>query len=65
MKDTPNKTYKREVAGALLVALMAAHVWGVFNPQAAAAATTLTLPVFAFAGGAFGLDAAFKQRNRQ
>jgi len=58
---TERKTYKRETAGVMLVFLMGAHVWGVFDPQAAQMANFMTLPVFTFAGGAFALDAVFKQ----
>jgi hypothetical protein len=58
------KTYKREVALALLVILFGLFGWGVFDPEAMQAAMFLTLPVFTFAGGAFALDAAFKQRPR-
>lgn len=58
----PNaKTYKREVAVAMLVYLFAFFLWGVFEPRADEAARFLTLPVFTFAAGAFGLDALAKQ----
>lgn len=55
------KTYKREVAGAMLVFLGGLFVWGVWVPEAAQAATYLTLPIFTFAAGAFAIDAVFKQ----
>lgn len=55
------KTYKRETAGGLLVFLMGLFVWGVWEPMAFEAAQFLTLPVFTFAGGAFGMDAYAKQ----
>ena len=55
------KTYKREVAASMLVALFGFFVWGVFAPVAFEAAKFLTLPVFTFAGGAYGMDAWSKQ----
>jgi len=56
-----NKTYKREVAGGMLVFLGVMFVWGVGNEVAIEAARFLTLPIFTFAGGAFAIDAVFKQ----
>lgn len=56
-----SKTYKRELATGMLVFLGAFFLWGVENAQAAEAARYLTLPIFTFAGGAFGLDAWAKQ----
>lgn len=57
-----HKTYKRETAITLLMFLGGLFVWGVFGNEAAAdAARFLTLPVFAFAGGAFGMDALAAQ----
>jgi hypothetical protein len=58
------KTYKREVAGSMLVFLGSLFVWGVGNAEAAQAARFLTLPIFTFAGGAFAIDAVFKQGPR-
>ena len=55
------KTYKREVAGAMLVFLGGMFVWGVGSEVATEAARFLTLPIFTFAGGAFAIDAVFKQ----
>lgn len=55
------KTYKREVALGLISILGGLFVWGVFEPEAMRAAEFLTLPIFTFAGGAFALDATFKQ----
>jgi hypothetical protein len=55
------KTYKREVALVMLVCLAGLFVWGVYSPQAMQVAEFLTFPIFTFAGGAFALDAAFKQ----
>lgn len=57
----PAKTYKRELATFLLAFLLALFVWGVEEGQAYEAARYLTLPVFSFAGGAFGMDAWAKQ----
>ena len=62
---TPNapraKTYKRETAAAMLVFLGSLALWGVWDPQAWQEVTFFTVPVFTFAGGAFALDAYFKQ----
>ena len=58
------KTYKREVGGVLLLALMLLHLWGVFKPEAGEAAEFLTLPIFTFAGAAFGLDAFLKNKGK-
>lgn len=55
------KTYKREVALAMLVFNLACHVWGVWTPEAAEMAKYLTMPIFLFLGGAYGLDAYAKQ----
>ena len=55
------KTYKREVAGAMLVFLGALHVWGIYAPEAAQTAEYLTVPIFMFAAAAFGVDAYAKQ----
>lgn len=55
------KTYKREVAGAMLVTYVGLLVYGMWFPEAAVAAENLKYPVFIFASGAFGIDAVFKQ----
>lgn len=55
------KTYKRETAIAALVVLAGFYTWGVYNPEAAAAADSLVAFVFTFAGLAFGADAYAKQ----
>lgn len=60
----PQKTYKREVAVAMLLFLGGLFVWGVGEPEAKQAAQFLTLPIFSFAGAAFALDAVFKQGPR-
>lgn len=56
-----DKTYKREIAGVMLLFLSGMFVWGVSNESAKQIAEFLTLPVFTFAGGAFAIDAVFKQ----
>lgn len=55
------KTYKREVAGAMLLFLAALFIWGVYEPTANENAKFLTLPIFGFAGGAWALDWRTKQ----
>ena len=55
------KTYKRELASLMMFGLWGFFLWGLFSPQAADAARFLALPVFTFAGGAFGMDAWAKQ----
>lgn len=58
---TTDKTYKREVSIFMLIWLAGMVIWGIWEPQAYQAAEFFTLPIFTFAGGAFALDAAFKQ----
>lgn len=55
------KTYKREVAGCMLVFLALLFVWGVWTPEANSVAEYLTMPIFLFVGAAFGMDAYSKQ----
>ena len=55
------KTYKREVAIAMLFAVFGLAIAGVWEQGAADAAKMLSWPVFMFAGAAFGLDAFAKQ----
>jgi uncharacterized membrane protein YiaA len=55
------KTYKRETAWALMVALLGLLVWGVFEPDAMRAAEMIVFPVFGFVSLAFGMDAYSKQ----
>lgn len=59
------KTYKREVATILLVSLaLLTFFWVYFgNEMAGEAVKVLNLPIFAFAGAAFGLDSVVKQWN--
>lgn len=61
LSDKPTKTYKREVAVGMLMFLAGIFVWGVSNESAKQIAEFLTLPIFTFAGGAFAIDAVFKQ----
>lgn len=60
---TPQKTYKREVGGFMLLALavLFGYALAVDNERAVDVAKFLTTPVFMFAAGAFGLDAVAKQ----
>lgn len=56
------KTFKRETAGVMLLFLGGLFITGIIgNEQAARAAEFLTLPIFTFAAGAFGIDAFLKQ----
>ena len=55
------KTYKREVAMAMLAFVGVFHVLGMWMPEAIQVAEYLTTPVFIFAGAAFGMDAYAKQ----
>jgi hypothetical protein len=55
------KTYKREVAVAMLIFVGVFHVLGMWMPEAIQVAEYLTTPVFLFAGAAFGMDAYAKQ----
>ena len=57
----PVKTYKREVAMGMLLWLAGMAMWGIWEPEAKQAAEYFTLPIFTFVGGAFAMDAAFKQ----
>ncbi len=45
----------------MLAFLAGFFIWGVWVETAREAARFLTLPIFTFAGGAFGLDAWAKQ----
>lgn len=56
-----NKTYKREVASALLTCLMALAAYATMSDGALRVLEILTPPVFLFAGASFGLDAWAKQ----
>ena len=57
------KTFKRETAGVLLLALAALGGWSVSNPDALPVFEASVLPVILFAMGAFGLDTVAKQIN--
>lgn len=59
--EQPKKTYKRETAGVLLFFWLVMAIWGVWEPEAQRIFEFITLPIFTFAGGAFALDATFKQ----
>lgn len=55
------KTYKREVAGLMLLFLAGLTVWGVWEPEAKEASRFFAIFIFTFAAGAWGLDAWAKQ----
>jgi len=55
------RTYKRELSAAMLAYLFGMFIWGVWQPTAFEGAKFLTLPIFTFAGAAFGFDAWAKQ----
>lgn len=55
------KTYKREVAIAMLTFLGGMYVWGVYDEVAFEAAKFITFPVFGWSGAAFALDWKHKQ----
>ncbi|WP_299549392.1 hypothetical protein [uncultured Tateyamaria sp.] len=63
MTDTGEKTYKREVAGAMLVFLFTLFIWGIQAPETKAiqVAEFLALPIFGFAYGAWAIDAVQKR----
>ena len=50
------KSYKREIAGAMLVFLAAFFIAGVWYPEAQRTAEFLTTPILLTAAGAFGLQ---------
>ena len=51
------KTYKREVAAAMLVVYFGIALYGIHDPEVLSIADMLTTPVFGFAALAFGADA--------
>ena len=59
-----SKTYKREVAGVMLLYYFMLLTLGIWYVDAAAAAESAKIPVFTFAAGAFALDAGAKQWAR-
>lgn len=59
-----HKTYKRELAGAMLIILFALVIAGIWFPQAGDAAQSIKFEVFSFAALAFGIDAYAKQVQR-
>lgn len=58
------KTYKRELAVALLGVYLALNIAGIWFPEAAAQAEAMKFETFAFLAGAFALDAVAKQIKR-
>jgi len=54
---TYHKTYKREVAAGMLAVVFLFYLFGMFFEPAWRVAEALKLEAFAFAMGAFGLDA--------
>lgn len=60
MTPTP-KTYKREVAGLMLLFLAGLTVWGVWEPEAKEASRFYSIFIFTFSAGAWGLDSWAKQ----
>lgn len=64
METKREKTFKRELAVVMLAVLGGLFIWGVSDDQAMRAAEFLTLPIFGFAGVAFGMDAYSKQIQR-
>lgn len=61
-----DKSYKREMSGALFAVLFLFFILGIFYPQLTQAAEMLLAPTFVFGGGAFGMDAYAKQiQNRR
>lgn len=61
----PTKTYKREVAVVMLLYYFGMLTAGIWYPGAAEAAEAVKFEAFAFAAGAFALDAVAKQVNRR
>jgi hypothetical protein len=61
-----SKTYKREVAGGMLLFLAGLFVWSIIDPGSPAkdVAEYLTWPIFSFAGGAWALDVMIKKGGR-
>lgn len=55
------KTFKREIAYAMLIYLALFYLWGVWNETALGIAKYLTQPVFLYTAGAMTLDASAKQ----
>jgi hypothetical protein len=64
MTQTTPKTYKREVAVALLGYYFVMLTLGIWFPEAGEAAEAVKIPAFTFAGGAFAIDAGVKQWGR-
>jgi len=62
--EPTQKTYKREVALALLAYYFVTLTWGIWDPAVALAAEAVKIPAFTFAAGAFAIDAGVKQWSR-
>lgn len=60
----PKKTYKRELALAMLAYYYGMLTAGLWFPEAKVAADTVMIPTFTFVAGAFALDATAKQITR-
>lgn len=62
------KTWKREVAGGMLATVFGMALHAHFNPESIEMRlpllTLMFIPTLAFAAGAFGVDAWFKQKPR-
>lgn len=59
------KTYKREVSGGMLAFLAAISIAGIWLPGAFEVSKSLGVPIFMFAGGAFGLDSYARQIKQE
>lgn len=60
----PLKTYKRELALAMLAYYFVSLTAGAWYPEAAAVAEASKIMIFTFAAGAFALDAGAKQLSK-
>ena len=60
----PKKTYKREVASAMLLYYFIMLSLSPWFPEAFTAAESVKIPAFTFAAGAFALDVAAKQYGK-
>ena len=61
MTEQPRKTYKRELAGLLLLIMFGFYIGGIWLEKAFEIAESLKLEVFILVGGAFGMDSYAKQ----
>ena len=60
-EDSTHKTYKRETASVMLLALLGFFLGGLESPESLEIAKYLSTPIFLFAAGAFGMDSYQKQ----